>query len=568
MTIRIRAAAASAFLLALPAVPRGEVGAAPFDVLIRGGTVYDGSGGAPVVADVGLRGDRIAAIGTLPARDARLVVDAKGFAVAPGFINMLSWSNESLIADGRSQGEIRQGVTLEVLGEGTSMGPLNADMKRRLRNGQNNIKYAVEWTTLAEFLAWLEKRGISTNVASFVGAATIRTHVLGLEDVQPTPAQLEQMRSLVRREMEAGALGVGTALIYPPGSYAKTEELVELCKVAAKHGGMYTSHIRSEDERIFEALDELFRISREAGIRAEIHHLKAAGRKNWDKIDRVIERIGAARAAGLPVTANMYMYPASSNGLWSQIPAWAHSGGPEALFKRLGDRETRERIAKEMRKRGAMSKTIVVKVRRKENQVLIGQTLADIAEARGKDQVEALIDLVLEDRSRVQAVYFGMSEANLAKQLRQPWVAIGSDGSSMAPEGVFLEESTHPRSYGNFARLLGKFVREEKVIPLEEAIRRMTGLPAGNLRIRDRGLLKEGHYADVVVFDPGTIADTATYEKPQQYAVGMKHVFVNGVQVLRDGEHTGAKPGRAVWGPGRVSQDVSETPSSIDQRQR
>jgi N-acyl-D-amino-acid deacylase len=397
-------AAASIFLLTLPAVPRGEGAAAPFDVLIQGGTVYDGSGQAPVRADVGIRGDRIAAIGNLAAKDARLVVDAKGLAVAPGFINMLSWSNESLIADGRSQSEIRQGVTLEILGEGTSMGPLNADMKRRLRNGQVDIKYAVEWTTLAEYLAWLEKRGISTNVASFVGAATVRTHVLGLEDVQPTPSQLEQMREIVGKEMQAGALGVGTALIYPPGSYAKTEELIELCKVAARHGGMYTSHIRSEDEKIFEALDELFRISREAGIRAEIHHLKVSGRKHWGKIDRVIERIEAARAEGLAITANMYMYPASSNGLWSQIPAWAHSGGPEALFKRLGDRETRERIAKEMRKRGSMSKTIVLKFRKRENRVLIGKTLEEIAAARGTDEVDTIIDLVLEDRSRISAV--------------------------------------------------------------------------------------------------------------------------------------------------------------------
>jgi len=538
-----------------------------FDVLIRGGTVYDGTGSAPVVADVGIRGDRIVAIGKLPEGGARTVVDAKGLAVAPGFINMLSWSNESLIADGRSQGEIRQGVTLQVLGEGTSMGPLNAAMKRRMRAGQINIKYEVEWTTLAEYLAWLEKRGISTNVASFLGAATVRTHVLGLEDVQPTAAQLDKMRDIVREEMEAGALGIGTALIYPPGSYAETGELIELCKVAAKYGGMYTSHIRSEDVKIFEALDEFFRIVREAGIRGEIHHLKASGRKNWNKIDRVIERIENARREGLPVTANMYMYPASSNGLWSQIPAWAHSGGPEALYKRLADPATRERIAAEMRKRGAMSKTIVVKFRTPALRPLIGRTLSDIAKERGRDEVDTILDLVLEDRSRISAVYFNMSEANLAKQLRQPWVAISSDGSSMAPEGVFLEESTHPRSYGSFARLLGKFVREEKVIPLEDAVHRMTGLPAGNLRIKDRGLLKEGLFADVVVFDPATIADTATYEMPHQYAVGMKHVFVNGVPVIRDGEHTGEKPGRAVWGPGRLSQDVSKAIPSIDRRQ-
>jgi N-acyl-D-amino-acid deacylase len=542
---------ASLALLALPVVARAG-GGDSFDVLIRGGTVYDGTGGAPARADVGIRGDRIVAIGELAGASARTVVDAKGLAVAPGFINMLSWSNESLLADGRSQSEIRQGVTLEILGEGTSMGPLNDDMKRRMRNGQIDIRYDVAWTTLGEYLSYLEKRGISTNVASFIGAATVRNYVLGLEDVQPTPAQLDEMRELVRREMEAGALGVGTALIYPPGTYAKTQELIELCKVAAQYHGKYTSHVRDEGKHLVEAVEELIRISREARIPAEIHHLKASGAANWDKMDSVLALVEKARGEGLPITANMYMYPASSTGLTAQIPTWAQSGGPEALYARLADPPTRARIEKEMRAAAPMSRTLLVKFRKHELRSLIGKTLDEVAKARGKDEVATLLDLVLEDRSRVSAVFFTMDERNIAKQLRHPWVSISSDGASMSAEGVFLEESTHPRAYGSFARLLRKYVREDKVLTLEEAVRRLTGLPATNLGLEGRGFLKEGMYADVTVFDPATIADTATYDKPHSYAVGMRHVFVNGVQVLRDGEHTNARPGRAVWGPGRT----------------
>ncbi len=523
-----------------------------FDVLIHDGMVYDGTGNAPYVVDVGIRGDRIVALGKLDPKDASIVIDAKGRAVAPGFINMLSWSNESLIADGRSQGEIRQGVTLEVLGEGTSMGPLNPAMKKRALAAQNDITYPIEWTTLAEYLAWLEKRGISTNVASFIGAATIRTHVLGLEDVQPTPAQLEEMRALVRSEMKAGALGIGSALIYSPGTYAKTPELIELCREAAKYQGKYTSHVRDEGKGLVEAIEELIRISREAGIPAQIHHIKASGKSNWDKMDRALALVDEARERGAKVTANMYMYPASSTGLSAQIPSWAHSGGNEALFKRLQDRSERARIAREMRAHGPMSPTLLVNFRSQRLRALIGRMLSDVAKERGVDEVDALLDLVLEDRSRVGAVFFSMSEENLPKELKRLWVAISSDGASMAAEGVFLGESTHPRAYGNFARLLGKYVREDKVISLQEAVRRMTGLPAGNLGLEGRGLIKEGMYADIVVFDPATIADTATYENPHSYSVGMKHVFVNGVQVIKDGEHTGAKPGRAVWGPGKV----------------
>jgi N-acyl-D-amino-acid deacylase len=457
-----------------------------------------------------------------------------------------------LIADGRSQGDIRQGVTTEIFGEGTSMGPLNGEMRRRAIAGQTDIKYDISWTTLAEYLTHLEKRGVSPNVASFIGAATIRTYVLGLEDIQPTPAQMEEMRELVRREMEAGALGIGSALIYSPGTYARTEELIELCKVAAKYQGKYISHLRSEARRLVEGVEELIRISREAGVPAEIYHFKAAGEKNWDGIDRAIAAVERARKEGLKITANMYLYTASSTGLGVHIPSWAHSGGGAALFKRLKDLETRTKIGKEMRARGAMPRTLLVSFRSEKLRPLIGKTLEEVARMRGEDEVETILNLVLEDRSRIGAVFFLMSEDNIKKILRQPWVSLGSDGPSMAPEGVFLNSSTHPRSYGNFARLLGNYVREEKVISLEEAVRRLSGLPATNLGLDRRGFLKAGMFADVVVFDPATIVDRATYENPHQYATGMKHVFVNGVQVLKDGEHTGAKPGRALWGPGKI----------------
>ena len=539
-------------LALLPAAAAERRRPPEFDVIIRGGTVYDGTGGPARRADVALRGDCVAAVGDLSQAGARTVVDARGLAVAPGFINMLSWSNESLIADGRSQSEIRQGVTTEIMGEGTSMGPLSEEMKRRLVAGQGDIKYAVEWTTLAEYLKYLERRGVSPNVASFIGAGTIRRYVIGLEDRKPTPAQLEQMRALVRDEMEHGALGIGSSLIYAPDTYATTEELVEMSKVAAQYRGKYISHMRNEGDTIFEALEELFRISREAGIPAEVYHIKAGGEKNWPKMDRVLEMIEEARARGLRITADMYLYTASSNGLDARIPAWAHDGGPEKLYARLEDPATRKRIADEMRARGPVPRILLVKFKSEKLKPLTGRTLEEVARERGRDQVETALDLVLEDRSSVKVVTFSMSEENLKKELQRPWVSICSDAASMAPEGVFLKSSTHPRAYGNFARLLGKYVREERVITLEEAVRRLSGLPATNLGLDRRGFLKEGYFADVVVFDPATISDRATYEDPQQYAVGVRQVFVNGVQVIRDGEHTGAKPGRALWGPGRV----------------
>jgi N-acyl-D-amino-acid deacylase len=536
-----------------------------FDLIIKGGTVYDGTGAAPVRTDVGIKGDRVVKVGNLDGARAGKVIDARGLAVAPGFINMLSWSTESLIVDGRSQSEIRQGVTTQVMGEGDSMGPLNERMKKRIVSEQKDIKYDIEWTTLAEYLNYLERRGISQNVASFIGATTIREHVIGLEDKPPTPAQLDEMRELVRREMEAGALGIGSSLIYAPAFYARTEELIELCKVAAKYQGKYISHVRSEGNRLIEAVEELIRISREAGIPAEIYHLKAAGQQNWAKMDRVLALVDAARRDGLKITADMYMYPAGATGLNAALPPWALDGGYEALYKRLQDPATRQKIAEAIRTptndwenlylaAGSPERVIVVGFKSEKLKPLTGKTLAEVARMRGHDPVETIMDLMLEDRSRVDTIYFLMSEENIKKQLQRNWVSLGSDEASQSPEGLFLKSNPHPRAYGNFARLLGKYVREEKVISLSDAIYRLSGLPAKNLGLDQRGFIREGMFADVVVFDADAIADRATFEKPHQYAVGMKHVFVNGVQVLKDGEHTGAKPGKALWGPGKFSQ--------------
>jgi N-acyl-D-amino-acid deacylase len=529
----------------------------PFDAIIRGGNVYDGTGSAPRRADVGLRGDHIAAIGDLSGAKAATVVEATGLAVAPGFINMLSWSTESLLADGRSQGEIRQGVTTQIMGEGDSMGPLTDEMRRRRIESQGDFKFEITWTTLSEYLRELERRGVSQNVASFIGATTIREHVVGLEDRKATADELERMRALVRQEMEAGALGIGSSLIYAPAFYASTEELIELCKVAAQYRGRYISHMRSEGNRLLEAVDELLRIAREAKIPAEIYHLKAAGERNWPKMDKVVAMVEKARGEGLQITADMYTYPAGATGLDAAMPPWALDGGYEALYKRLRDPEARKKIADAIRAptdawenlylaAGSPERVLLVEFRNEALRNLTGKTLAEAARIRKEDPVDAIMNLVLEDQSRVGTVYFMMSEDNIRKQIRLPWVSFGSDAASMATEGLFLKSSAHPRAYGNFARLLGKYVREEKVITLEEAIRRLTSLPASNLALDRRGLLQAGHFADVVVFDPATIADRATFENPHQYSVGVKQVFVNGVHVLKDGEHTGAKPGRAL----------------------
>ena len=554
------------FALSMMLVGQGEHRATAqpqsFDVIIKGGTVYDGTERQPVRADVGIKGDRIADIGNLSRATAPTIVDAKGLAVAPGFINMLSHSESSLIRDPRSLSEIKQGVTTQIFGE-LSMGPLNDEMKRRLREQQGDVKYDIEWTTLSEYLKYLEKRGVSQNVASFIGAATIREYVIGLEDKPPTPEQLDQMRELVRREMEAGALGITTALIYPPAFFAKTDELIELCKVAAKYQGKYTVHMRSEGNQLLEAVQETIRISREAGLPAEIYHLKASGEANWPKMAQVIKMIEDARRQGVKITANMYTYPAGGTGLDAAMPPWVFDGGREAAYQRLQDPATRKKIADAIRTptnewenlyllAGSPDRILFASFKTEKLKPLTGKTLAEVARMRGKDPVETIMDLVLEDRSRIGTIYFLMSEDNIKKQIRQPWVSFGSDAASIAPEGVFLRSSAHPRAYGNFVRLLGKYVREEKVISLAEAVRRLSGLPATNLGLDHRGFLKEGMFADMVVFDPQTIADRATFENPHQLAVGVKHVFVNGVQVLKDGEHTGAKPGRALWGPGKI----------------
>ncbi|MDA2937694.1 D-aminoacylase [Acidobacteria bacterium AH-259-A15] len=532
-----------------------------YDLVIRNGLIYDGSGSPPFKGDVAINGDTIAAIGSLAGERGRTEIDAKGLAVAPGFINMLSWATESLIEDGRSQSNIRQGVTLEVFGEGSSMGPLNESMKKEMSQRQGDIKYEIPWTTLSQYLEHLVARGISPNVASFVGATTVRIHVLGYEDRAPTAKELEQIRSLVRQAMQEGALGVGSSLIYAPAFYAGTEELTALAQVAAEYGGMYISHIRSEGNRLVEAVEELISLARKARIRAEIYHLKAAGGENWDKLNTVIEKVEAARAEGLQITADMYTYTAGATGLDAAMPPWVQEGGHEAWVKRLKDPAIRRRVRREMSTptddwenlylaAGSPEKVLLVGFKSDSLKHLTGKTLAEVAAMRRKSPEETAMDLVIEDDSRVGTVYFLMSEENIRKKIALPWVSFGSDAASLAPEGVFLKSNPHPRAYGNFARLLGKYVREESVIPLEEAVRRLTSLPASNLKLEHRGLLKIGNFADVVIFDPEAIRDHATFENPHQYSTGVVHVLVNGQQVLKDGEHTGATPGRVIHGPG------------------
>ena len=536
----------------------------PFDFVIENGTLYDGTGSNGRKADVAIRGDRIVGVGDFRTASATIRIDAHGLAVAPGFINMLSWSTVSLIEDGRSQSEIRQGVTTEIFGEGESMGPLNDEMKQRMIREQGDIKFDIKWTTLSEYLRYLEQRGIAPNVASFLGATTVREYVLGQKDVQPTPAQLEQMRELVRKEMEAGALGIGSSLIYPPAFYAKTEELIELCKVAAKYQGKYISHMRSEGNQLLQALDELLRISKEANIPAEVYHIKAAGQPNWPKCDAMLAKIDDARKAGMKITGDMYTYTAAGTGLDACLPPWTEDGGYPALFKRLRDPATREKIAAEVRTptdkwenlylaAGSPDRILLSGFKSEKLKPLTGKTLAAVAKMRGKDPVETAMDLISEDESRIDTIYFLMSEENLKKQIVKPWISFGCDEASQAPEGNFLKSNCHPRAYGNFARVLGKYVRDEKVLTLPDAIRKLSGLPATNLGLDHRGFLQPGMFADVVVFDPATITDHATFERPHQYATGVKHVFVNGQQVLKDGEHTGAKPGRALSGPGKKS---------------
>lgn len=534
---------------------------ADYDVVIRNGTLYEGTGSAPRLADVAIAGDTIAAVGDLGGARGRVEVDASGRAVAPGFINMLSWATESLLEDGRAQSDIRQGVTLEVFGEGWSMGPWNEAMKREVLERQGDLKYAIEWTTLGEYLEHLKRKGVSPNVASFVGATTVRIHVLGYEDRAPTADELRRMQDLVRQAMRQGALGVGSSLIYAPAFYAETGELTALARAAGEYGGMYISHLRSEGNRLLEAVDELIAIAREAGVPAEIYHLKAAGRANWPKLEEAIARVEAARAGGLRITADIYTYTAGATGLNAAMPPWVQEGGHEAWVARLRDPAIRARVRREMSTPTAAWENLYLAAGSAENVLLVGfkadslkpltgKSLAEVAAMRGTSPEETAMDLVVQDDSRVEAVYFIMSEDNVRMKIALPWVGFGSDEAALASEGVFLKSNPHPRAYGNFARLLGSYVREEKVIPLEEAVRRLTSLPAGNLTLDRRGRLAPGYFADVVVFDPGAIEDHATYAEPHRYSTGVTDVLVNGVQVLRDGEHTGATPGRVVRGPG------------------
>jgi N-acyl-D-amino-acid deacylase len=541
--------------------PTAFASPAAYDVILRGGTIYDGSGEKPYSGDVAISGDRIAALGDIGEAGAALEVDVTGLAVAPGFVNMMSWANESLIEDGRSQSDIRQGVTLEIMGEGDSMGPLNDRMRQEMIDSQSDISYDVEWTTFAGYLEFLEKHGISANVASFIGAATPRNYVIGHEDREPTAEELEQMRAVVRQAMQEGALGVASSLIYPPGSFAKTIELVELSKVAAEYDGMYISHMRDEGANMLEAIDELLTIARQANIRAEIYHFKASGQPNWHLFDQAVAKVERARAEGLQITADVYTYPAGSTGLNAAIPPWVQEGGFEASVERMKDPAIRERLAREMLEdsddwenmylgAGSPENILLVGFKTEALKPLTGKTLGEVAKLRGTDPRITAMDLIIEDDSRVGTVYFSQSEEVVSKAVALPWVSFNSDAASLAPEGVFLLSSPHPRAYGSFARVLGKYVRDEKVLSLEEAIRKLAALPAANLKIDRRGQLKDGFYADVVVFDPATIRDHATFVNPHQYATGMLHVFVNGTQVLKDGEHTGAKPGRFVRGPG------------------
>ncbi|SFT95319.1 N-acyl-D-amino-acid deacylase [Algoriphagus locisalis] len=532
-----------------------------YDVLIKNGQIVDGSGSDSFIGDIGIRADTVAAIGDLSGAKAKSEIDATGLVVAPGFINMLSWATESLIEDGRSQSDIRQGVTLEVFGEGWSMGPLSEEMKVDEEKSQGDIKFPVSWTSLSEYLDFLVEKGVSTNVASFVGATTVRIHELGYEDRAPTVEEIESMKSLVKQAMEEGALGVGSSLIYAPAFYASTEELIELCKVAAAYDGMYISHMRSEGGRLLESMDELIRIADEAKIRAEIYHLKESGKANWGKYDAVVSKIDSARSAGLHITTDMYNYVAGATGLDAAMPPWVQEGGYDKWAERLQDPAIRKKVLEEMKTPTDEWESLMQAVEGPEKMILVGfkndslkyltgNTLAEVAELRNLSPEETAMDLVIQDGSRVGTIYFLMSEENVKKQIALPYMSFGSDAGSYSIEGVFLKSSYHPRAFGNFARILGKYVREEKVISLEEAIYKLTTLPATNLKIKKRGALKEGYFADLAIFDPNKIQDHATFEEPMQYATGMVHVFVNGTPVLKDGEHTGALPGQVVRGPG------------------
>lgn len=539
-----------------------ESPSARYDLLIRNGVVYDGSVAPAKNVDVAVKGDRIVAL--LPSgssASADTVIDAGGHAVAPGFINVLSWATESLIADGRGMSDTKQGVTLEIFGEGWSGGPLTEGMKAEALKQQSDFHFPITWTTLGEYLEHLQNLGITPNVASFVGATTVRIHELGQDDVDPTPEQLARMQDLVRAAMAEGALGVGSSLIYPPAFFAETDELVALAKAAAESGGGYVAHMRSEADQFLPALEETIRIGRATGQHAEAYHLKAAGERNWPKMAQALARINQARSEGVDIAANMYAYTAGATGLTAALPPWVQAGGHEAMIQRLKDPAIRKRVISEMEGpakgwenlrelAGDDSKVLFIGFRNEAMKPLTGKTLAELIALRGTSPEDTILDLIIEDNSRVDTAYFLMSEENVELGLKQPWTSLGSDAESSAPEGVFLKTSTHPRAYGNVARFLGHYVRDRKLMSLPEAVHRLTGLPAKNWKLTDRGCLAVGCYADIVVFDPATIADHATYPEPMQYATGVSDVFVNGVQVLRNGEHTNARPGRVVRGPG------------------
>lgn len=532
-----------------------------YDIIIRNGKIYDGSGQAAYSADIGINADTIASLGDLSGAKGKSEVDAMGLAVAPGFVNMLSWATESLIADGKSESDIRQGVTLEVMGEGWSMGPMNEEMKTEALAIQKDIRYDIEWTTLGEYLEYLEKRGVAPNVASFVGATTLRIHEIGKANRPPTEEEMANMEALVRQAMEEGALGIGSSLIYAPAFYADTEELIRLCRAASAYGGMYISHLRSEGDQWLQAIDELIKISSEANVPAEIYHLKAAGKDNWSKIEGAIQKIDSARAAGLKITTNMYTYTAGATGLDAAMPPWVQEGGYGEWSRRLQDPAIRTRVISEMRQKGNNWENLYYAAETAENIILVGfrndtlryltgKSLAEVSELRGKSPEETAIDLVIQDSSRVGTVYFLMSEDNVRRQIQLPFMSFGSDAGSLAPVEPFTNYNPHPRAYGNFARLLGKYVRDEQVTTLEDAIYKLTSLPTSNLKIKKRGALKQGYFADIVVFDPANIRDKATFKKPHQFSEGVIHVFVNGAQVLDNGEFTDARPGRFVRGPG------------------
>jgi len=535
-------------------------GCTKYDTIIRNGNIYDGTGGKPYPADLAIQGDKIAKIAPNIPERGKEEIDASNMAVSPGFINMLSWATTSLIADGRSLSDIKQGVTLEVFGEGGSMGPLNEQMKKDEKASMGEFKYDIDWITLGEYLESLERRGISTNVASFIGATTLRIHEIGYEDRPPTDQEMENMRNLVRQAMEEGALGIGSSLIYAPAFYSSTEELIELCKIASDYNGMYISHLRSESNQFLEALEELITISEKAGIRAEVYHLKAGGVKNHYKMDQAIARIDAVRKRGLDISTDMYTYIAGATGLDAHMPPWVQEGGYNKWVERLKDSEIRAQVKQEMitdtdewENLGYLAGpdgVLFAGFKNPDLRQYIGKTLKEVADELGKDYADVAMDFVIQDGSRVDVVYFLMSEENVKKQIQLPYISFGSDAGSLAPEGDFLKYNPHPRAYGNFARLLGKYVREEKLIPLEEAVYKLSGLSADKLKIKDRGYLKKGNFADVVIFDPETIQDHATFANPHQLATGVHHVFVNGMQVLKDGEHTGKTPGRVVRGPG------------------